>query len=88
MTDEATPPRAPVWRCAECEAVWRTEAQRDRCCTAPPEMIRLDDVLAVLDACSSAPDGYYYARKTEHIMGWEAAARRIRAKIEELADAS
>lgn len=48
-------------------------------------VVPLDDVLAVLDACMGAPDGYYHARKVEQIMGWEAAARRIREKIEELA---
>lgn len=31
---QTTPPRAPVFRCAECGAVWRTERQRDLCCTA------------------------------------------------------
>lgn len=29
--------RAPVFRCAECEAIWRTGAQRDLCCTAGVE---------------------------------------------------
>lgn len=48
----------------------------------------LADVLAVLDAQMAAPDGYHYARQVERIIGWEAAARRIRAKIVELADSA
>lgn len=31
---QTAPARAPVFRCAACGAIWRTQAQRDRCCTA------------------------------------------------------
>ena len=34
-TQQTTPPRTPVYRCAECGAVWRTEKQSDLCCTRP-----------------------------------------------------
>ncbi len=50
------------------------------------KLIPLDDVLAILDSLAGAPDGYYYAKRIEQIMGWEAAIRRARGKVEELVD--
>ncbi len=52
----------------------------------PDRTVSLDDVLAILDSQAGAPDGYYYAQRVEQIMGWEAAVRRIREKVEALAD--
>jgi hypothetical protein len=52
----------------------------------PDRMVRLRDVLDVIEECSAAPDGYYYANQKERIIGWEMAAVRIRMKMEELAD--
>ena len=40
---QGNPPRAPVFACAECGATWRTEWQRDLCCTAPPEPAKTTD---------------------------------------------
>ena len=44
-------------------------------------MVRLSDVIRVIEGQASAPDGYYHARQTERIHGWQAAASRIRQKI-------
>lgn len=31
------PDKQTTFRCAECGAIWRTDRQRDLCCTAAPE---------------------------------------------------
>ncbi len=49
-------------------------------------MVALADVMTILDALAGAPDGYYHAQRIEQIMGWEAAMRRVRERVEALAD--
>ncbi len=42
-----TLPRIPAFQCNKCDAIWRTEAQRDLCCTATePEPTTISIVLA------------------------------------------
>lgn len=50
------------------------------------KMVRLSDVLAVVRSQMAAPDGYYYASAGGKIEGWETAAARIHAKLEDLQD--